>query len=291
MIYRAEVLLPIHAQLGEGVFWDAARQQLYWVDILQGIVYVCDPMRRINRAYPVRQKVSTVAPRAAGGLMIALASAIAHLDLETGDVTEWANPEGSIPGNRFNDGKCDPMGRFWVGTMREDFSAPTGHLYCLHPDGRVEEKLAGVTCSNGLVWSRDARTLYYADTATCQLWAFDFDKTTGNISRQRVVLEVPQDAPGRLDGLAIDAEDCIWAALYGAGCVQRFDPHTGRQLDCVEVPGARSVSACAFGGPTLDRLFITTAAQDADLDQQPNAGNLFVADVGIRGAPMYAFAG
>jgi sugar lactone lactonase YvrE len=296
MSFDVEIVLPTRAQIGEGALWDAARQRLLWIDVANAKVFLYDPATGSNQAFDTGTQVGTVVLRRQGGTgpagaaMIATENGIAELDLSTGRITPWINPEAGSTINRFNDGKCDPAGRFWVGTMRNDFRLPTANLWCLYPDGHVERKLSDLTCSNGIVWTSDTRTMYYIDTPTHQVWAFDYDLATGNISNRRTAVEVPHEMGGP-DGMAIDVEDKIWVALWGGGRVVRFDPQTGKTMLEIPVPGARCVTSCAFGGAALDELYITTAAGGTKPAEQPHAGHLLRVRVPVRGAPTHAFAG
>jgi sugar lactone lactonase YvrE len=204
-----------------------------------------------------------------------------------------ADPEAHLPGNRFNDGKCDPAGRFWAGTMRiaED-QVGAGSLYCLDRDLTVRKMWEGITIANGIAWSSDAKTMYYIDTPTCAVAAFDYDLATGSIANRREIIRTPKEA-GFPDGMTIDAEGMLWVAYWQGWRVVRWDPSTGEMLATVELPVER-VTAPWFGGPNLDELYITTARiglSDEARAQQPLAGSLFRARVGVAGLPAFEFAG
>lgn len=287
-----EMILDAGATLGEGAVWDARAGCLYWVDVELGRLHVFNPSDRIDRAFELGQMVGTVVPRARGGVMLALQHGFAAFDFETGDLCPWADPEKHLPRNRFNDGKCDPAGRFWAGTISLDREPGAASLYCLEPDGRVHTVLRGVTNSNGIAWSLAKDTMYYIDTPTRQVTAFDYDVASAQIGNPRVVIAVPPDL-GKPDGMTIDAEGMLWIALWDGGCVGRWDPRTGRLLATLAVP-ARRVTSCAFGGPHLEDLYITTARTgltEPDLALQPHAGGLFCARPGVRGVPAFEFAG
>jgi sugar lactone lactonase YvrE len=237
--------------------------------------------------------VGTIVRRASGGCLLALENGFAAFDPDTGELDFLVDPEADLPDNRFNDGKCDPAGRFWAGTMSLSHKPRplTGSLYSLDAEGRVQTHLTGIGVSNGIVWTSDASTMYYIDTVTRCVDAFDFDNQKGEISNRRSIVNVP-DELGSPDGMAIDAEDKIWVAFYGGWCVARFDPATGKMVAQIKMP-VSNVTACAFGGPDLDLLYITTARQGLDeaaLAEQPQAGDLFAAQPGVPGVetPMYA---
>lgn len=290
---QAELILDAKALLGEGPIWDARRQALYWVDIAGCAVHIFDPAAGSDRAIDVGQPVGTVVPRRSGGVMVALRDGFAALDTETGRLTLIADPEAHLPQNRFNDGKCDPAGRFWAGTMRQaEDRAGAGSLYRLDPDGSVHKMWEGITVANGLAWSLDARTMYYIDTPTKMVVAFEYDIATGAIANPRPVVSTP-DGPGFPDGMTIDAEGMLWVAYWDGWRVVRWDPATGQALAIIELPVQRP-TAPWFGGPNLDQLFITSARIGLSAEAlagQPHAGGIFVARPGARGLPAFEYAG
>ena len=287
-----ELLVDAHALVGEGPLWDEEQQVLYWVDILSSALYIYDPATGENRSFDVGQHVGTVVTRASGGLMLAVRNGFASFDLETQELTLIANPETHITGNRFNDGKCDPAGRFWAGTMAYENPKDSGSLYRLDTDLSVHKMLGDIAISNGIIWSLDHTTMYYIDTLRKNVRAFDYDNATGDISNERVVVTVLEEI-GMPDGMAIDTEGMLWVAHYGGSCVCRWHPDTGELLEKIEMP-VTQVTACAFGGPNLDTLFITSAAQEldaAELARQPLAGALFSIKTPYQGVPSFRFGG
>ena len=287
-----ELLVDAHAQVGEGPLWDEERQVLYWVDILSSLLYIYDPATGENRALDIGQHVGTVVTRASGGLMLAVREGFASFDLETQELTLIANPEAHITGNRFNDGKCDPAGRFWAGTMAYENPTNQGSLYRLDTDFSVHKIFGDVAISNGIIWSLDHTTMYYIDTLRKNVRAFDYDDETGDISNERVIINVPEEV-GMPDGMAIDSEGMLWVAHYGGSCVSRWNPSTAQLLEKIDLP-VTQVTACAFGGPGLDTLYITSAAQEldaAELERQPLAGGLFSIKTPYQGVPSFRFGG
>lgn len=280
----------VESTLGEGAIWH--QSVLYWVDILGKYVHIYDPATEKHREIPLDECVGTVVPRASGGLVVALQHGFAHVDLESGKVTPLGQPVDSRPETRFNDGKCDPAGRLWAGTMGFNSEPGLGSLYMLDVDGRVEEKIPGVTISNGICWSKDAKQMYYIDTPTQQVWGFDYDIETGEIGGKRVVVEI-DPSEGSPDGMTIDADDNLWIALWGGSAVVCHNPTTGERLHKIDLP-CEQVTSCAFGGPNLDDLYITTARvgySEEKLVQQPFAGRLFHVRVDAKGVPAFAYAG
>ncbi len=291
MVIEAQLRFRIPCDLGEGSLWDERGQVLYWVDIIQNKVFRFDPKNGSNLAFDVGENIGTVVLTANDKLLLALRSGFAWLDPETGSVTWISNPESDKPHTRFNDGKCDPRGRFWAGTMVENSMTGDGALYCLDTDLTVSRKLSGVSCSNGLVWSRDGRKLFYIDTPTRQIQCFDYDPEHATLSRPRVAVEVPESA-GAPDGMAIDEQDGLWVAHFGGSHVVRYDSSSGVATFEVKV-AAPNVTSCAFGGPDMDELYITTARVGLSAEgcqQYPLAGSLFSAKVPVRGAPSPRFA-
>jgi len=277
--------------LGEGSLWDEQSQLLYWVDIVQSKVYQFDPKNSSNLAFDVGENVGAVVVTRNDKLLLALRSGFACLNPETGCVTRIADPESDKPHTRFNDGKCDPRGRFWAGTMVENSMMGDAALYCLDTDLTVAHKLSGVSCSNGLVWSRDGQRLFYIDTPTQQIQCFDYDPDTATLSARRVVVEIASEA-GAPDGMAIDEEDGLWVALFGGSKVVRYDSTSGNANFEISVPSP-NVTSCAFGGRTMQELFITTARVGLDEDdckRYPLAGSLFCATVPFKGVPARRFA-
>jgi sugar lactone lactonase YvrE len=284
-----QLLLDAQAKLGEGAIWDGRRQQLLWIDILGKSLHVCDPVTGKDRAIDVGQFIGTVVPRRSGGVMVAVYDGFAALDLVTGKLEFITDPEADLPDTRFNDGKCDPAGRFWAGTMSLKGVNEAGSLYVLDAHHSARRMVTGVSVSNGIVWSRDARTMYYIDTRLQRVDAFDYDLATGNIANRRVAIPIPADQ-GHPDGMTMDAEGMLWIAHWDGWRVTRWNPLTGQLLQTIQVPVAR-VTSCAFGGPNLNQLFITTAQPTQSDPAQPQAGGVFVAQPGVCGLPAFEYVG
>ena len=289
---NAQVVYPCRSLVGEACVWDPRDRVLYWVDILDNKVNRFDPRNSSNTGWDVGAHVGCAAPRKGGGMVLALQTGFSLLDLETGQVSSVADPEAELPGNRFNDGKCDPQGRFWAGTMAYSAADGSGSLYCLDEDRKVTTKIPGVTLSNGLCWNTHPPRFYFIDSATSQVQGYDYDASSGEIENQRIVAEIPKEM-GVPDGMAIDEGGFLWVALWGGGKVIRIDPGTGSVVFEVLVP-ADQVTCAAFGGASLDELYITTADYQRsaeDVKRQPLAGSLFRAQVPFRGAAVPAFRG
>jgi sugar lactone lactonase YvrE len=297
MSQSVELALDTLGDFGEGPIWDAKRQVLYWVDLNTHELHIYDPVSGHDRAIDVGQRVGTVVPRRSGGVMLGMHHGFASLDLGTEQFEIIADPERHLPGHSFNDGKCDPAGRFWAGTMDfTDWKTGVCSLYRLDPDLSVHKMLEDVTCSNGIAWSLDGKTMYYIDSNWTldvrHVDAFDYDIETGEIENRRVACHIPKEM-GLPDGMTIDSEGMLWVALYGSSKVTRWDPETGRLVEAVSLPVSK-VTACAFGGPNLDQLYITSSRnwlEAEELEKWPLSGGLFRADVGVAGVPAFEFAG
>lgn len=274
------------SQWGEGPIW--WRDRLYYVDIEGHAIVAFDPATGTEQVWPVGQRVGTVVPRAQGGLVWAGDDGFFFLDEASGVSTAIVNPaaEAALPDNRFNDGKCDPAGRFWAGSICLK-KRPEAALYCLEPDLSVNWKFGPVTNSNGIAWSGDGRTLFYIDTPSKKVRAFDYDVATGGISGERVVWDTAED-PSSPDGMTIDSEDRLWIAFCHGAKVVCFDPAAGRVLEQIDFPCIET-TACAFGGADLGDLYVTTGIKPGL--EEKDAGRLFVCRPGARGVPALAFGG
>jgi sugar lactone lactonase YvrE len=287
-----DIAFAIPSELGEGALWDEGQQLLYWVDILLNKVYAFNPRNKSNLAYDVGQSVGTVVLTEDAALLLGLRNGIGWLDPATGELSLLTDPERDMSHTRLNDGKCDPRGRFWVGSICEREPQFDGGLYCLNADLSIEKKLDHIQCSNGLVWTSDEQTFYYIDTPTQQIWGFCYDAATATLSDKRVVATIPMEL-GSPDGMTIDAENHLWVALWNGGRVLRIDPKTSNIEFEIPVP-AQNVTSVAFGGPALDELYITTArvgVSPETLREQPLTGSLFRVQLPYHGVPAKRFSG
>jgi len=286
-----EILADVRARLGEGPVWDARSGRLVWIDIEGAALHRTDPQNGATETFLMPLAISIAVPRTAGGYVAALEDGFWSIN-EDGRAERLVEiPENRARGLRFNDGGCDPAGRFWAGTMAWDFRPGAGSLYRLDADLQLTRVLDDVTISNGIGWSPDGTTMYYADTPTLRIDAFDYDLATGTASNRRPFVEVPAGG-GRPDGLCVDVEGAVWLALWPGWAVHRYLPDGS--LDAVIPVPVAQVSSCGFGGESLEQLFITTARVDLTDEEradQPNAGSLFRADPGVRGIPRGSFAG
>lgn len=280
----AEPVGKTRCQWGEGpIFW---REHLYYVDIEGHAVHRYHPETGEETSWPVGERVGTVVPRESGGLVIAGDSGFAFLDEETGSITPIANPEPDMPDNRFNDGKCSPDGRFFAGTISLSKRTGEARLYRLDADLTVHEAFGPVTNSNGIAWSANGHTVYYIDTPKKEIYAFDY--AAGHLTNLRTVVSTSyiEASP---DGMTIDTDGHLWVAFCHGGCVSCFDPATGDELRRIALP-CLETTACAFGGPDLADLYVTTGIHKTAKEE--HAGRLFrIHGLGVRGIPTNAFAG
>lgn len=289
---RIEVLVDVKTTLGEGPLWDVDEQRLYWIDSFDGRVFRCTADGRELRAWDVPQKIGSICLRQSGGAVVSLARGFHFLDFDSGEVTPIHDPEPDRPNNRLNDGKVDKQGRFVVGSMDTMEEGPNGALYRLDPDLKVAQLDTGIIVSNGPCWSPDGSTLYFADTWSGQISAYDYDQMTGRATGKRSFCTRPQDG-GAFDGATVDAEGCLWSAQVYVGQIVRYRPD-GSVDRVIEMP-VKKVTSVMFGGPELDILYVTSMAKPP-LPRFPHdgvlRGSLFaIHGLGVRGVPEPRFAG
>jgi sugar lactone lactonase YvrE len=268
---QVECVVDAKQELGEGPVWCTQENALFWVDIRGPRIHKYHPSSGQTEAWTLPSAIGSFALRDGTGMLLALKSGLHGFDRATGALDFIADPEADRPKNRFNDGKCDRQGRFWVGTMRDDERKPSGALYRVNSDLSCQRMQDGLTIPNSLAWSPDGRTMYFTDT------------TDGRILVSAV---------GHPDGSTVDEAGGLWNARYSGSSVVRFTPD-GRVDRVVELPVSQ-VTCCAFGGAALDTLFITTATQRMSAEAraaEPLAGGLFAINVGIKGVAETRLAG
>lgn len=281
-------VLDARARLGESPLWHAIEQKLFWVDVYNHRVHQFDPATGQNRYFDTREVVSAVAPYSPDHLLIALRDSLAQMDIQTGEINPLVQLALSNQGDsRCNDGKCDPQGRFWIGTCSD--TSGQAALYRYDPDGSLQVMETGLTISNGLGWSPDGSTFYLTDSFQHKIFAYDFDGTTGSISHRRVLIDLSQESV-EPDGLTIDTQGNIWSALWDGWAVACFDP-TGQLICRVKLPVPRPTSV-TFGGPNLTDLYITSACvglSQKQVQECHTAGDLFCLTTFAKGRPTYGF--
>ena len=282
-------VLAARARLGEGPSWDGEAGVLWWVDIHNHRVHRWDPAAGEDTVYEVGETVGCAHPAADGRVVLALRRGVALLDPASGAVEPLATLLPERAGLRLNDGKCDARGRLWVGSMSAEEGGAA--LFRVDPDGAVREAVGGLTMSNGLGWSPDGATLYLTDSPAKTLLAFDFDADAGTLSGRRVFADLSR-ADSVPDGLAVDAEGCVWSAQWGGACLVRFAPDGGELLR-VRLPVPHPTS-CAFGGSGGTDLYVTTASigmSEEEIEDAFESGDLFVLRPGVAGPPAARFGG
>ncbi len=277
-------------ELGEGPIWNTREQKLYWVDIFAKNIHCMDYATEKHQQWTMPSDVGCIGFKESGGLIAALIDGIYSLDTTTGQVSTLAELIVGRDDIRFNDGSVDPGGRFWAGTMDLTENEGKGALYRYDADGSVHLMTEGLVVSNGIGFSPDKKTLYHSDSGTGKISQYDFDLETGTISHHQLFVEIPTEA-GVCDGMCVDSEGFLWVAHWNGWRITRFNPD-GQIDKIIKMPVARPTSCC-FGGPELNKLFISSARFELtaeELNQQPNAGNIFVIDVDIKGQAEPFFA-
>ncbi len=285
---KLEHLLAAQNELGEGPLWHSQEQAFYWVDITGHSFFRLNPATGQHQAFAAGLPVGVLAFRASGGLVMATRDGFAFWNEKTKALDFIADPEADRPKARFNDGAVDRQGRFWAGTMSVGF---TNALYRLDPDGGVHKMASGIGVSNGIGWSPDNKTMYFTDSPARVIYAYDFDPAAGEIENRRPFAQVPE-GQGFPDGLAIDNTGFIWSAHWDGWKITRYDP-AGKIERVVKMPVQRPTS-CAFGGPDLNELYITSARvglSQAKLKKQPLAGDVFRLKVEAKGLEEPKFLG
>jgi len=283
---KTEQLTEACATHGEGPIWDEAAGVLRWVDMLNGDVLTMTSTGTIERLH-VAKVAAAIRPRAQGGLVVAVERGFLLIGVD-GEIGP-EHPAFTDSGCRMNDGGVDRQGRFFCGSMAHDMVEPCGALYRFGSAGEIATVLEAVTISNGIAWSADGERMFYVDSATQRVDLFDYDTAEGMPRDRRPLVQVSRET-GLPDGIALDTEGGIWVALWRGHAVHRYRADDG-QLDAVVELPVDLVTACAFGGPDRDQLYITTSRVDLGPNAHPAAGAVFLAHPGVRGLPLGTFAG
>lgn len=282
-------IADVKAVLGEGPVWVEREQALYWVDIKGLKIFRLDNVGNLT-SWETPLRIGSLAPREQGGFISGTERGFAIVDPEEERFELLADPEPERTDNRFNDGKVDRSGRFWAGTMDDTEARSAGALYRLDTLSRWERVDDGYKVTNGPAFSPDGRIMYHTDSARQTIYAFDLDEA-GGVSNRRILARFGE-GEGYPDGMTVDSEGCLWMAFWDGWCIRRLSP-SGEPMLQVEVPVQRPTS-CAFGGPSLDRLYVTSASiglDETDLGVQPYAGGLFVFEPGVSGLAELPFKG
>jgi sugar lactone lactonase YvrE len=291
---QAELVQDARAEIGEGPVWDDRTGRLHWVDIRAGLVHRWSPADGSDLVLDVGQPVGALGLGAQGGLVLAVRDGFALVPAGAGQSQTLIEVEKEIAGNRMNDGRCDPAGRFWAGTMSTERVPGAGFLYCLEQTGGSflpRRMFGGLTIANGIDWSPDGTRMYYIDSPTQRVDVFDFDMESGAIANRRLFADIPA-SEGLPDGMVVDAEGGVWVALFGAGRLRRYSPAAAITQE-IEVP-VTLVTSAAFGGADLGDLYITTARHRLTPEErlsQTHAGSVFRCRPGPTGRPSFRFRG
>lgn len=289
MLTEINIFPHVTAKLGEGPVWHSSERVFYWVDITEKKLHWLDLTTGKDRDFDMGSMIGTVVPVEEGGVVVALETGVYRFTTAKQLVKLADYPADAALNTRFNDGKCDPAGRLWVGTMEKSAKPHQGKLYRMDVN-RLVAVLENTTISNGMAWSPDETTMYYIDTYDQVVYAFDYDNANGNISGKRVTVIIPQTM-GSPDGMTVDSAGNLWVALWGGGAVVCFDPKSGQQIEKIEVD-APNVTSCAFGGSEMNLLMITTACEGLNeqrLKQYPLSGNIFIVSTSSKGVEPYFF--
>ena len=287
-----DVVVDLKTTLGEGPLWDCEQQLLYWIDSADGRIFRSTAEGSQIRAWDVGQKIGSMALcRDGAHAIVALQNGLSKLDLADGTLTELIDPEADLPNNRLNDGKVDKRGRFVFGSMDTLEESASGKLYSYRPDGSLAVLDEGITVSNGPCWSPDGETLYFCDTWTGEIWAYDYDLDTGAVANRRTFARVDTSSGGAADGATVDADGYLWQALVYGGKIIRYAPD-GSVDRVIDFP-VRKPTSVMFGGADLDVLYVTSMARPP-LPRFPGDGQLrgslfAIRGLGVHGIPETRF--
>lgn len=287
--YRLHQVAPAQAVLGESPVWDAVTGLLYFVDITLGQINALGPQARLMTVYQSTARVGALSLSDQGNLVFTENSRVVILDPKTGTICKHGDAVNAETSYRFNDGACDPQGRFVTGLMDEARSVKTGALY--RYDSELQRQLihTGMSLPNGLAWSADGRTLFFVDSVACAIFKAEYALTSDKLKAVTLFAQTPTEL-GRPDGIALDQEGGLWVCQFNGACLLHYN-YKGELIDHVAVPVPRPTSCC-FGGPDLDTLFITTARfgmTPTELEQYPQAGNIYAIHPNIRGVARHLF--
>lgn len=284
-----EIVYNENSVLGEGPIWDEKTQRLFWIDGLGQKVHIFNPASSENISFDIPQPIGSIALTNDDNIVVmALQDGIYTLDTNTGALESYLTLEDDLPGNRFNDGKCDSMGRFWFGSMNTAANsgdagcAATGSVYCLSADKKIIKVLSGVTISNGMAWNMNKRRFYYIDSPSKSVFAFDFEPENGTLASRRVVVDLTEKENELPDGMTIDSDGMLWIAIWGGYRVCRFNPEDGKCMAEIRFP-VKNITSCEFGGENLDELYVTSSNLDAKETEKEYAGALFRVKTRVSG--------
>jgi D-xylonolactonase len=284
-----QCIADVRAKVGEAPVWVGREQALYWVDNKGQKIFRRGEDGQV-RAFDTPMQVCCLVPRESGGFIAGTDRGIAEIDLDSARFGIVANPEADVPGNRFNDGKADPWGRFWSGTMDDAEKQATGSLYRIDADLKIAKMDSGYRVTNGPAFDPSRARMYHSDSATRTIYVFDL-APSGELSNKREFVRFGEE-DGHPDGMTVDSEGHLWVCLWDGWCLRRLSPEA-KVVQKIAMPVQRPTSCC-FGGPGFDRLYVTSASRDLDEDalvMQPCAGGLFLVETTVGGVAETTFAG
>jgi len=288
-VKTANILIRTKAELGEGPLWVSNLGVLFWVDINKGELHQYIVESKDDSVIYSGEKISCVVTSKNGNLIISDTNSILELDIKNNKQTLLSEIKFKSNRLRFNDGKVDPYGNLWLGTMHMDIVLKKGLLYKINPDGQMSTMIEGVTISNGISWSNDKKTMYYIDTYERSVYAFDFNSNS-QISNKRTLISF-SDEYGYPDGMSIDINDNIWVAMWGGHSVFCIDTKSAKVIDMINLP-VPNVSSCTFGGKDMKTLFITTAREgldESELKKYDLSGSIFYVELDVEGQELNQF--
>jgi sugar lactone lactonase YvrE len=282
---KLEILFNAHCELGEGPMWHPTENCLYWVDILQKRVHRFDPKLVAHQYFQFDKMLGAVVPTSSHEhLLLSLEDGVALFNTHTQDLEYWVKFHENEPNMRANDGKCDPFGNFWVGTMDKACKPEAGALFCFSKNKTFKKKVKNVTISNGLTWTADKKTMYYIDTMADTVRSYR-NTEGGNLKDEKVVIQGDFKKLGYLDGMTIDTEGMLWIAHCNGGCIRRWNPETGEILATIQLPIPK-VTSLTFGGADYKTLYITTAQEHMtaeEIAKYPLSGATFYVETDFQG--------
>ena len=300
MINEVELVWDAKAMAGENPNWQQEEQALYWLDMYKPCIHIYFPDEKRDEQLILNKRIGCMALRqkTPNSIIAGMIDGIYYIDLKTKKLNFIDNPESAYPNNRFNDGKCDPQGRFWAGTMsmegdegKQDVPSESS-LYCVYPDLTIKKRIGEIRIANGLCWDVNKKLMYFIDTPSREVSVFDYDANNGNIANRRACIHFPAGV-GVPDGMTIDENGMLWIAHFGGSRISHWNPESGQILKEYFFP-VSNITSCAFGGKNLNELYVTTVRAGLNHHQvkkQPYAGGLFRLTTNVQGVPTYKFSG
>lgn len=284
-------VLPHRCILGEGPFWNPNTNSICWIDILAPCIHSWNESSDTHRIWQTPSMIGCAALDGNGDFIVALVDGFWKCNSQTRALSLLVQLEAEKTRNRFNDGKCDPSGRFWAGSLSLNEKDPTGSVYFMDAQQDIKKVIDDVTISNGLCWSLDKRFFYYIDTPTLAVARYDYEDSSGNISNKTIIINIPEE-DGFPDGMTMDADGMLWIAHWGGWQITRWDPHNGNKIATIRMPASQITSLC-FGGKNYEDIYVTSASRglsEKELAEEPLAGHLFVIrNSGFKGMPFHTY--